>query len=97
MEATQRSLAEQTLKYLCVGSQVEGIRFYGIQVQFSESEANRQIIDGQIYLNIESRFKVFDCFPEHIPTSVDDLPELEWIEASKIICELRLKQIIDIH
>jgi len=96
MDNSLKNLAEKTLRYLCVGSKVEGIKFYGNQILLSETDVNRHRIDGQVYLNIESRFQVFNSFPDHIPNHEDELPDLNWIEDAKRLCELRLKQITDI-
>lgn len=96
MDKSLKDLAEKTLRFLCVGSQVEGIKFYGNQILFSESDSNRNRIDGQIYLNIESRFQIFETYPAHIPEHEDELPVMNWIEDAKRLCELRLNQINDV-
>ncbi|MDQ0914613.1 hypothetical protein [Paenibacillus sp. V4I5] len=96
MDNSRKEFAEKTLKFLCVGSQIEGIKFYGTQILISESETNRSRIDGQIYLNIESRFKIFESYPEHIPNHEDELPYMDWIDGYKTLCELRLKRITDV-
>lgn len=95
MKKSLKDLADKTLKYLCVGSYIEGINFYGLKILFAENEVNKARIDGQIYLNIEGKFAVLPSLPEFFPTA-DTLPELDWIESSKIICELRMKKVVDL-
>jgi hypothetical protein len=97
MDNSHKELAEKTLKYLCIGSQIEGIKFYGTQILISESETNRHRIDGQIYLNIENRFKIYKSYPENIPNHEDELPDMDWIDGYKILCELRLKRITNVQ
>lgn len=96
MEGDLKEIAEKTLKYLCVGSCIEGINFYGLKVIFSESETNKNRIDGQIYLNIESRFIIYNTWPDVLPSSEEELPDQEWIDAAKRICNLRLKHVVDV-
>lgn len=96
MEPELKEIAEKALKFLCVGSQVEGIKFYGTQLLFSESEINHDRINGQIYLNIEGRFSLFHTNEFFLPINLDELPELDWVEGYKLLCELRLKKVIDV-
>jgi hypothetical protein len=97
MNKSHKQKAEETLKYLCLGSRIEGIKFNGTQILISESETNSSRIEGQIYLNIESRFEIFESFPEKIPFHEDELPKLDWIEEAKRLCVLRLKRITDVR
>ena len=83
MKKSLKQKAEKTLKFLCVGSQIEGVKFYGTQILISESETNSNRIKGQIYLNIESRFCIYRSFPERIPNHEDELPKFDWIEEAK--------------
>ncbi|MBT2640459.1 MULTISPECIES: hypothetical protein [unclassified Bacillus (in: firmicutes)] len=95
MDSNDISNASKILKSLCVGAKIEGINFYGLKILLSENDTNSKRINGQVYINIESEFCLFASMPTTIP-SHNQLPELEWAEASKLICELRLKEIIDI-
>lgn len=97
MDSDLKLVAEKTLKYLCIGSEVEGIKFYGTQLLFSESDANKDRIDGQIYLNIESRFNIYPSENFNIPSNEDELPEFNWAEAAKLLCELRLMKVKDVR
>lgn len=95
MNHVERDAALRTLRFLCKGARIEGLNFYGLRLLLSESEHNSNRIDGQIYINIESPFYLFDSMPTHIP-SLNELPKIDLIESSQMICELRLKQIVDV-
>ncbi|MET3195706.1 hypothetical protein [Bacillus sp. OAE603] len=95
MEKEERSAGIKILDFLCNGATVEGLMFYGLKLHISESESNSDRIKGQIYINIESDFCIFDTMPKEIPLH-DDLPKLNLVESSKLLCELRLKKIKDI-
>jgi hypothetical protein len=96
MEKELKRIAEKALKFLCIGSVVEGINFYGLKILLSENNTNKDRIDGQIFINIESRFTIYDSELEFFPTKEEELPELDWDESYQIICKLRLKEIVDI-
>ncbi|TYR77058.1 hypothetical protein FZC79_05010 [Rossellomorea vietnamensis] len=95
MKKENRDMALKTLNYLCNGSQIEGVIFHGLRVLLSENENNSHRIDGQISINIESGIKVFQSMPETDPES-NEIPNLDWVESAKILCELRLKKIVDV-
>lgn len=95
MDIENRDIALKTINYLCRGSIIEGLLFYGLRILLSENENNGQRIDGQISINIESEFVVFPSMPEHDPL-LEDIPKLDWVESAKKLCELRLKKIADI-
>ncbi|MDQ0090336.1 hypothetical protein J2T12_003750 [Paenibacillus anaericanus] len=97
MEQEFKTLADKVLKYLCIGSRLEGINFYGLKILLSESEENRDRIDGQIYINIESKFKIFDTEQFEIPKAEEEFPDYNWMEAYTEICKLRLKEIADVR
>ncbi|MFC0014980.1 MULTISPECIES: hypothetical protein [Allobacillus] len=95
MDKENRDIALKTLNYLCKGAQIEGLIFYGLRILLSENENNGQRIDGQISINIESEFDIFQSMPKNAPQP-DEIPNLNWIESAKKLCELRLKKIVDI-
>ncbi|MFJ7737688.1 hypothetical protein ACIQ2D_15345 [Lysinibacillus sp. NPDC097287] len=95
MDKAERDAALRTLRFLCEGTRLEGLTFYGLRLLLSESDNNSKRIDGQIYINIESPICLFKSMPKNIPV-FNELPKMESIESLKIICELRLKQIVDV-
>ncbi|AST91195.1 MULTISPECIES: hypothetical protein [Sutcliffiella] len=95
MDHDNRIIALKTLNYLCKGSVIEGLLFHGLRILLSENEYNEQRIEGQISINIESEFEIFQSLPEKDPKS-DELHKLDWVESAKKLCELRLKKIVDI-
>ncbi len=91
----ERTAGLQTLQFLCKGTRLEGLNFYGLRLLLSESENNSNRIDGQIYINIESPIGLFELMPKKIPL-LNELSEQDPIESLKLLCELRLKQIVDV-
>ncbi len=88
--------AERLLKYICIGATVEGLSFYGPKLLLTESETNSdRLRDGQIYITIESGFALLRSKSDLLP-SFDDLSKLHATDACKILCELRLKKIIEV-
>ncbi len=88
--------AERLLKYICIGATVEGLSFYGPKLLLTESETNSdRLRDGQIYITIESGFALLRSKSDSLP-SFDDLSKLNATDACKILCELRLKKIIEV-
>src|SRR5574341_834613 len=78
MEKEERLAGVKVLDFLCNGAKIEGLMFYGLKLNLSESD-----------------FCIFETKPKDIPL-YDDLPKLNMVESSKLLCELRLKKIIDI-
>ena len=95
MNKAEKTAALNVLNFLCNGAKIEGLNFYGLKLLLSENENNSNRIEGQIYINIESQFCLLKSMPKSIPL-LDNLPELDWIESNKLLCELRLKQIIEV-
>ncbi|NDI37244.1 hypothetical protein [Chengkuizengella sediminis] len=95
MDKEDRIAGQNALSFLCIGAKIKGINFYGMKLLLSDNEKNSNRIDGQIYINIESEFSIYKSMPNKTPL-LDDLPKLDWIEASKLLCELRLKKIVDV-
>lgn len=95
MNNVEKTAALNMPNFLCNGAKIEGPNFYGLKLLLSETKNNSNRIKGQIYINIESQFCLLKSMPKSIP-SLDDLPELDWIESYKLLCELRLKQIIEL-
>ncbi|MFF2176726.1 hypothetical protein ACFVT8_09750 [Lysinibacillus sp. NPDC058147] len=95
MNKAERTAGLRTLHFLCEGTRIEGLNFYGLRLLLSESENNSKRIDGQIYINIDSPICLFKSMPKNIPP-LNELPKMDLIESLKIICELRLKQIVDV-
>ena len=95
MDKAERPASLRTLHFLCEGTSIEGLNFYGLRLLLSESENNSKRIDCQIYINIESPIYLFNSMPKNIPL-LNELPKRALIESLKLICELRLKQIVDV-
>lgn len=97
MKTEDKSLAEMVLRRLCQGAQIDGIRFGPIlQLLITDHASQKPLIQGQIYLNLDSRWTVFETFPIAWPECEVDLPELSVHEQLKMLCDLREALITDI-
>lgn len=95
MNFKDRNIAEVVLNRLCVDAQIEGIRFGAVlQILISHNNPKgEKPIHGQVYLNLSSRWKVFDSRPVIFPSDEDELEEISQQEEIQIICELRERKI----
>lgn len=95
MEQEETKTALRVLNFLCIGAKVEGLMFNGIRILLSASDSNSERINGQISINIESGFNVFESIPKRLPLT-NGMFIHDQIEASKKLCELRLKEIVGV-
>lgn len=96
MDAKDKQLAEAVLGRLCEGSEINGIRFGPVlQILISHINAEgEEPINGQVYLNLGSSWKVFDSRPARFPNGEGELHEMPAAEQIRTICGLRERAII---
>ncbi|MEJ9233188.1 hypothetical protein LAV79_28140 [Peribacillus butanolivorans] len=82
MDKGENAAGLKTLNFLCNGAKIEGLSFYGLRLLLSESETNSNRINGQIYINIESQFCLFNSLPKNILLT-NVLPTMDLIESLK--------------
>jgi hypothetical protein len=88
--ATDRPRAEAILRRLCVGAQVDGIRFGPIpQLLITDHASDKPPVSGQAYLNLASTWHVYPYRPDTLPRGEDALEMLEEAEEVRRLCELR--------
>ena len=93
---TDRSRAEIVLRRLCVGAQIDGIRFGVIpQLLITDQASGKPPINGQVYLNLGSTWCIYPNRPESLPLSEDTLLEHEESEALRQLCEIREAVIVE--
>lgn len=93
-------MGRSILNHLCLGAKIDGIRFGGIlQLLITNHETNEyeKGIKGQIYINLASKWMIFESMPERFPRNEDEMKELTQDEEISIICSLREKKIVDIR
>jgi len=71
VKVDDKTLAESVLDRLCVGAQVDGIRF-GPVLQMLITHHGQEIVRGQVYLNLGSRWAVFRDSRLQLPASEDE-------------------------
>src|SRR5437763_9804374 len=86
----ERALATTVLARLCIDAQIDGLRFGPVlQLLFTDHISQKPNIPGQVYLNLGSRWMVFDNRPDVFPESADEMPELSEAEQIGQLCLLR--------
>ena len=96
MDAKDKQLAEAVLRRLCENSQIGGIRF-GPVLQILISHTNRkqdEPIHGQVYLNLGSRWQVFDSRPLSFPSNEGELAEASPEQQIETLCGLKERTIV---
>jgi hypothetical protein len=99
MDIEDRLFAERVLKHLCLGTRIDGL-------QFGLSPATTKIylanydkvdnVDGRIYLNIESKWKVYEHEPIIFPAKEEDIEEFSEQKEYEQIFKIRREKIVDI-
>ena len=90
MDPADKALAEAVLRRLCVGAQIDGIRFGPIlQLLITDHTGTRLPVAGQVYLNLGARWQIFAYRQPVLPRGEDALPEFDAAEELRLLCELR--------
>ena len=84
-----KPLAERAVQRLCVGAQIEGLRFGVIPQLLISDPPDKPPIRGQVYLNLASTWRVYPTRPTAFPKSELEIEELEDNEALRQLCDLR--------
>jgi len=98
MEPKDKYLAEAVLKRLCEGAQIGGIRFGPVlQILITNHANKKEPPRGQVYLNLDSAWTVFDSRPTIFPEDEEDLSEDAIEEQIQAICALRGRIIVGVE
>ena len=85
-----KNLADFVLQRLCKNAEIGGIRFGAVlQILLASEHSQEFPIKGQVYLNLSSRWKLFDSHPAKFPETENDLPEMTAEEEIQMICSIR--------
>jgi hypothetical protein len=96
MNLQNRYLAEAALRHLLLGAHVNGIRFTP-NLQLLIKKSKKTLLQGQIYLSLESRWMLWSTEPEKILAHGDGIPACSIEEELKTLYELREEVIIDVQ
>ncbi len=92
MKNDENNLAILILQRLCKNAEISGIRFGPIlQILLTSEPSQKFSIKGQVYLNLSSRWKIFDSRPSHFPESEEELTEMTNEEEILTIISMREK------
>lgn len=92
-----REYAEKVLTHLFVGSQLDGIKFglgpSAILILFEHYDTHST---DRVWLNIESRWGIYDKNTYIFPNSEDEIKELSEEDEYKLIFELRRDKVVNV-
>ncbi len=98
MKQEDKKLAEKVLNHLCQGAQIGGIRFGPIlQLLISKNDSNKESLRGQIYLNLGSKWAVFNSLPTQPPENESGFTETTTEQDLQILCGIREAKISNIE
>lgn len=102
MDREYKIYAEKVLKHLFLGAQVDGMQFgmspATIKIYFTNFKGSGGSDDygGQLYLNIESKWCLFDSPPEKYPSNEDEIEDYSEDEEYSRIYKIRRQKVVDI-
>ncbi|MGH0676683.1 hypothetical protein ACQVPP_05595 [Bacillus luti] len=100
MNIENKSYAENVLKNLFIGAQVDGLQFGissgAIKIHFTNFHDSVDY-DGQLYVSIESKWCLFNKSTKRYPLNEDDFEDYSEEEEYERIFEIRRQKVIDIQ
>ncbi|GAB6421707.1 hypothetical protein bcgnr5390_04620 [Bacillus luti] len=100
MNIENRTYAENVLKNLFIGAQVDGLQFGissgAIKIHFTNFHDSVDY-DGQLYISIESKWGLFNKSTKRYPLNEDDFEDYSEEEEYERIFEIRRQKVIDIQ
>lgn len=100
MDGEDKIYAEKVLKHLFLGAQVDGMQFGispgTIKIYFTNFEDSGEY-GGQLYLNIESKWYLFNNPPEKYPSNEDEIEDYSEDEEYILIYKIRRQKVVDIQ
>ncbi|WP_079505081.1 hypothetical protein [Mesobacillus jeotgali] len=93
MKNEVRAFAENVLQHLFIEARVKSFMPGTKKLYFH----NNAFSDGQLYLNIESRWCLYRSSSEQFPASEYDMDEYSEAEASKIISEIQRQEVAGVE
>ena len=97
MKDDDKKLAEDVIKYLCLNGEINGVRFGPtLQILLWGHDEGEKGISGQVYLNVESKWCIYDILPDEFPVSETDVEEMDRMKELEILNELSLIEIVDV-
>src|SRR2546423_2881462 len=96
MDAQDKRRAEAVLRHLCVGAQIDGVRFgIGFVILLDHLNDKHPVSYDNIYLNVESRWNVFQELPQDLPAKEQDLPDLPLGQRLCLLANLQGQRVVD--
>lgn len=87
--------ANKLLEYLCLRAEVNGIRFGAVKQMLLYEDGTKHF-KGQLYINLASRWTVFESRPLSFPLNEEEVSDFETeVEEITKLCSLRHKTIVN--
>jgi hypothetical protein len=101
MNEHERDVAERALRLLLVGASVMGVHWYGALVAViaraaAGSDKRFEVTYDEIYLTLESHFKLFGIQSQPSPVRIDDIQEAPFHERVETLAYLARDTICDV-
>jgi hypothetical protein len=97
LDVGDKQLAEAVIKYLCLNGEINGVRFGpSLQILLCGNYEHKKGITGQVYLNVESRWCIYDELPNEYPMKESDIEGLDRVKELEILNELSYTEIVDV-
>jgi len=93
MNSSDRATALAVLRHLVEGAQVDGVRFGPVLQLLITNHSKKSAVKGQVYINLESRWEIFDALPQPLPNGEHEFRELTRDEELWLLCSIREAQI----
>jgi hypothetical protein len=97
MKLEDKKLGEKVLNHLCQGAHINGIRFGPVLQLLISIHDSKKDLRGQIYLNLGSKWSVFNSLPTPPPKDERDFAETTTEEDLKYLCGMREAEISSVE
>lgn len=98
MKEKELNIADSVLQLLLKNAEIGGIRCGPIlQILFDSESSNEFPIKGQVYLNLSSRWTLFESRPSLFPESEDEMPEMTTQQEIQTISSIRERIIVQVE
>src|SRR5262245_56854557 len=94
MTPDDHELGEAVLRQLCEGAVIGGIRFGAIPQLLIDHRRPRPPVRGQVYVNLGSRWTIFESRRSVLPATEDQLPDRRSEEECRLLYEIRERTIV---
>lgn len=97
MNVVDKKLAEDVIRHLCLNGEINGVRFGPtLQILINGNNEVEKGISGQVYLNVESIWCLYDQLPNKFPANETEMEKMDRLKELEILNELSYIEIVDV-